>query len=376
MQLAPSVRELRIRFVGSGSEYFRIWIVNLLLMLVTLGIYYPRARLRRLRYFYGSTEVDGRPLAFHGDVKRVVRGYWLAVALAVVYSVASQASPPAAGVAAVALGGLWPMLWRSSLRFRLANTGWSGLRGAFTGSTAGAYAAFWPLLVPAAVTTAVALLAGPDDKLVNPWPVLAVMAASLLPVPLGLWQMKRYQHSHITFGSEHTRFKVGVGAVYGVLLRGALLAAVCIAAGLGLAFLLFAGGLRAGGARLGTVAAFALPLLVSALVLLLLQAVVRPYVTARLQNLFWNGTRSDHLRPYSRLKARSLVALSLRNWLLVLLTLGLYLPFAAVATARLRLESVRLLSKLDPDELIAGLRQQESAVGDAAADAFGLDMGL
>jgi len=376
MQLAPSVRELRIRFVGSGSEYFRIWIVNLLLMLVTLGIYYPRARLRRLRYFYGSTEVDGRPLAFHGDVKRVVRGYWLAVALAVVYSVASQASPPAAGVAAVALGGLWPMLWRSSLRFRLANTGWSGLRGAFTGSTAGAYAAFWPLLVPAAVTTAVALLAGPDDKLVNPWPVLAVMAASLLPVPLGLWQMKRYQHSHITFGSEHTRFKVGVGAVYGVLLRGALLAAVCIAAGLGLAFLLFAGGLRAGGARLGTVAAFALPLLVSALVLLLLQAVVRPYVTARLQNLFWNGTRSDHLRPHSRLKARALMALSLRNWLLVLLTLGLYLPFAAVATARLRLESVRLLSKLDPDELIAGLRQQESAVGDAAADAFGLDMGL
>ena len=47
-------RELRIEFTGSGSEYFRIWIVNLLLILVTLGLYLPFAKARRLRYFYGN----------------------------------------------------------------------------------------------------------------------------------------------------------------------------------------------------------------------------------------------------------------------------------------------------------------------------------
>ena len=31
-------RALRIEFTGSGSEYFRIWIVNLLLILVTIGL--------------------------------------------------------------------------------------------------------------------------------------------------------------------------------------------------------------------------------------------------------------------------------------------------------------------------------------------------
>jgi hypothetical protein len=46
-----------IEFTGSGSEYFRIWIVNLLLTLVTFGIYYPWAKVRRLRYFYGNTLV-------------------------------------------------------------------------------------------------------------------------------------------------------------------------------------------------------------------------------------------------------------------------------------------------------------------------------
>jgi Bacterial protein of unknown function (DUF898) len=40
---------LDVRFTGSGSEYFRIWIVNLLLMLVTLSLYYPWAKVRRLR---------------------------------------------------------------------------------------------------------------------------------------------------------------------------------------------------------------------------------------------------------------------------------------------------------------------------------------
>ena len=58
---------LPITFTGSGDEYFRIWIVNLLLMLVTLGFYLPWAKVRRLRYFYGNTLVDGSALDFQAD---------------------------------------------------------------------------------------------------------------------------------------------------------------------------------------------------------------------------------------------------------------------------------------------------------------------
>ncbi|MCS6766168.1 MAG: DUF898 domain-containing protein, partial [Candidatus Protistobacter heckmanni] len=38
---APSgeTRTLPLRFTGSGAEYFRIWIVNLSLSVLTLGIY-------------------------------------------------------------------------------------------------------------------------------------------------------------------------------------------------------------------------------------------------------------------------------------------------------------------------------------------------
>ena len=63
---------LEIRFTGSGSEYFRIWIVNLLLCIVTLSLYRPWAKVRRLRYFYANTLVDGHAFDFHGNPKKML----------------------------------------------------------------------------------------------------------------------------------------------------------------------------------------------------------------------------------------------------------------------------------------------------------------
>ena len=56
--------DLPFEFRGNGGEYFRIWIVNLLLTIVTLGIYSAWAKVRRLRYFYGNTYLDGHPFEF------------------------------------------------------------------------------------------------------------------------------------------------------------------------------------------------------------------------------------------------------------------------------------------------------------------------
>ena len=53
-----SQRRLTLAFTASGSEYFRIWIVNILLTIVTLGFYLPFAKARRLRYFYANTLID------------------------------------------------------------------------------------------------------------------------------------------------------------------------------------------------------------------------------------------------------------------------------------------------------------------------------
>jgi uncharacterized membrane protein YjgN (DUF898 family) len=69
--------------------------------------------------------------------------------------------------------------------------------------------------------------------------------------------------------------------------------------------------------------------------------------------------------------------LSVKNGLLIAVTLGLYWPFARVAVARLRLEAVHIRSIADLQALLAVAPDQaETAAGDAAGDFFGLDVGL
>src|SRR5437016_993839 len=40
----------RFVFTGTGSEYFRIWVVNLLLTILTFGVFSAWAKVRRLQY--------------------------------------------------------------------------------------------------------------------------------------------------------------------------------------------------------------------------------------------------------------------------------------------------------------------------------------
>ena len=71
---ATPLQTLSIRFTGSGSEYFRIWIVNLLLILVTFTLYWPFARARRIAYFQNNTVVGQDPLGFHANPWKMFRG--------------------------------------------------------------------------------------------------------------------------------------------------------------------------------------------------------------------------------------------------------------------------------------------------------------
>ena len=388
---ADGEHRLRISFVGSGSEYFRIWIVNLLLTLVTLGLYYPFAKVRRLRYFHGATEVGGHPLSFHADPWKMLRGYLLVVVLFAAYGVAGQFSAVAGLVAFCIIAALWPALWHSSLRFRLANTGWRGLRLHFTGSRGGAYVALAPGFALVLVASTALLPAGdaepgtPAQEL-GPgfWLVALLPLLMALATPALLWLMRRYQQGHLALGAEETRFEVGMGRFYGLGLRvlGLTMLAAFVA-GLLAALLAFGSGMggNAGGAggageppSLANLLFMLVPVLV---VFVVFQAAIGPYLISRLQNLVWNGTRSAHLRFESALRFRALAALTLRNWLLIVITLGLYFPFAAVATARLRLQAVALVSTLHPDALFSQVeRMSESAAGDAAADIAGIDLGL
>lgn len=376
---------LRIEFTGSGSEYFRIWIVNLLLILVTVGLYYPWAKVRKLRYFYGNTLVGEHPLDFHGDPKRMLRGFLLVGALLGLYSVAGNFSQTAGLVALIIVALVWPALFRASQQFRMANTSWRGLRLRFTGDVAGSYKAVLPLFVPGVLMLALTLGQSEGQKLAD-WVGVAISLLGLGILgtfPLLLWMLKKYQHDHYALGQVSTELRAGAGSFYGVFLKTigvGILAGIVV----GIVATLIGGGVvvaaltQPSSVKPSDLGAAIVGVFIGALaVFAIVQLLVHPYMTSRLQNLLWNRTKASQLRFASELRYWPLVGLTLKNWLLVMITLGLYWPFAAIATARLKLESVTVYTRLDPDALVSRERaRSDDASGDAAGDLMGIDVGL
>lgn len=373
--------KLRLEFTGSGSEYFRIWIVNLLLILVTLGLYFPWAKVRRLRYFYGNTQLDGDPFDFHGDPRKMAKGFLLMGVLFALYSLAAEFSPSARLAALLIVVGLGPALLKSSLQFRLANTSWRGLRFRFTGSLRDAYVATVPLFVPALALFGL-LVAAPDTDQPPQWIVLAtggIVLSALAALPWLLWNLKNYQHMHYALGNLQTHFKATPADFYRLFIRtigfAALVIVVPIAA---IGFLIYGIQLKSGDATTTGAAAFVIASTLGIVVGLVAVFVgIKPYAISRLQNLVWTQTGNRSMRFISKLRFRALLWLTIKNWLLIVLTLGLYWPFAAVAMARMRVEAICVKTRIDPNTLVGSVRAAEGdAAGDAAGDFFGLDIGL
>jgi uncharacterized membrane protein YjgN (DUF898 family) len=375
-----------IQFTGSGSEYFRVWIVNLLLIFVTLGIYLPWAKVRKIKYFYSNTLIDGHALDFHGDPKKMLRGTALTGVFFLLYSMAFKASPWAAAVATVAIIALWPLLVRASLRFRLANTSWRSLRFEFSGNVQEAFiTAGLPLAVILIPICFLLFNVDPETLKAEKQPATtsdivfsAVFGLYMLLLPYFFWRSTRYQHGHYNYGSLRTEFRSKPWDFYAIFLKTMVITLVLSAVVGGLLVLVTGVSLASLFAK-GSVPTPSKILLVALFFIIMAAAFnagIRSYMTTRLQNLTWTRTGNQSIRFMSDLKLGAYAWQQFKNYLLIFITLGLYWPFAVVATKRMRLEAVSLRSRVDFNSLIAKSRPEGDAAGDAAADMFNADIGL
>ncbi|WP_420995522.1 YjgN family protein [Cupriavidus sp. 30B13] len=337
-------RPLRFEFVGSGSEYFRIWIVNALLTIVTLGIYSAWAKVRTMQYFYRNTRLDAASFDYHGRASAILKGRAIVFGLAMVFQLTSHISPLLSLVLGLALALVFPLLLVRSLRFRMANSSYRGLRFAFTGGDAEAYKVF--------------LL----------WPALTLLTLYAL-APLAHQRFKQYQHNHTRFGTAPFAIDATAGGFYGVYLRafGMMVAVMVVTAVAGGAL-----GNVFGGGRGGVVMAF----LVAAVGFYVALLAIGPFFMARLQNLVWNHTTLAPHAFRSEVKAGRLFFIFVTNMIATVLTLGLFMPFAKVRSMRYRIESMTMLAAAPLDAFVAGETQQVGALGDAAVDWYDIDIAL
>lgn len=127
-----------IIFQGQTSEYFGIWIVNLLLSIVTLGIYSAWAKVRRKKYFYNNTLIDNVGFDYHAKPISILKGRLIAVALLIIAAI----NPILQSLVFLIIFIVLPWLVVRGSIFNARNTSHRGLRFDFIGTVGQAVRVF------------------------------------------------------------------------------------------------------------------------------------------------------------------------------------------------------------------------------------------
>lgn len=330
-------------FHGSAGEYFRIWIVNTLLTILTLGVFGAWATVRKRRYLRGNAELLGHRFDYHANPWRLLVGNVVVATLFVGYLVVGEVYP-LVRLAVLAVGGLLlPWIVVRSLAFNAHNTSYRGLRFYFR----------------------------------QPYGAAALLylgQAFLLVLTLGFyypaWQRNRREFtiSHHRLGDAFFRFDGGNGPFYrAYLLAAGMLIIAAFFGGLATA-LLVAGN----GGRVPNTAQLVPFFLIYGLTFF----IARHFVHASLFNHVWNHTSLDQHRFVARMKTSAWIRLQFENLGAMIVSCGLLHPWAVVRSSRFAAASLhfRPAGSIAP---IARLgRNDGSAVGETTADFIGLDFGL
>ncbi len=394
--LRPAIEAYPLEFTGTGGEYFRVWIVNVLLTIVTIALFTPVARWRTAKYFYSHTLVAESPLEFVGRLARMVVAFFMLIGLYLAFKVASETGQETATVLfLVGVIGLAPFLWGSAMRFRLSATRWRGLRPRLAAKWTEIYLAAWPMyafgLIWAAFGIGVALLPEaplPNGKMApdfaSVWPLAAVLfigafTGSALAIVRLEYNFKRLLVTRARIGGHTGVWRIKFVSflkiwlqTFGFVLAGFLGAAAVIGA---IAFVLAATGAFKSGARGMSPLIVLFPLL--ALVLMfIVSSPARAYREAKVFQLMWNNIGLGGVARFKcNLSVGSFVWLRIRNVLLTLVTLGFWRPFAKVSEVRMKTASVTLHVRGGLDNWVGQLvREEEQGFGDAIADAVGIDL--
>ncbi|KQS33190.1 YjgN family protein [Dyadobacter sp. Leaf189] len=135
-------QQRQVTFHGKGPGLFGIYIINILLTIVTLGLYYPWAKAAILKYLYAETEFEQSRFTFHGTGREMFLGFIKAIGIFIVlYGVLLTAAwYKDTTLLVIALiffyGGfllLIPVAIHGSMRYRMSRSSWRGIHFGYRG---------------------------------------------------------------------------------------------------------------------------------------------------------------------------------------------------------------------------------------------------
>lgn len=341
----------RLIFSGTAGEYFRIWIVNLFLTVVTFGIFAAWAKVRSRRYLYAHTLLAGQPFDYMANPWFIFKGNLIVGAGVLLYLFADTYDVVFSSGVLAAFYLVLPFLIFKSLRFNAHNSAYRNIRFRFYGNLKESYGIY--LLLPILIPLTLGLI-----------------------VPYWMYRRKKYFFQNFSYGSTRNCFKGKSGAFYRTYGIAGLLSLAFVGL-IGVGIMVFATVVKdisvqqAGFKQ----AIIMIPIVIYAMMMVYF-TLIQQYIYVRVTNLCWAQTRAGDLKFESRLQIKSLLWIRLTNIFAILVSAGLLIPWAKIRRIRYVLNSLAIISDRSLDEYTAAAEADESAIGDVATDFFDISIGL
>lgn len=358
---APSAdRELKLEFVGDARDYFRIWVVNLCLTLLTFGVFSAWAKVRKQRYFYSCTVLDGTPFQYLGQPIPIFKGRVIAACLFVVYYATQYVALtvlPYVIAGAVVLG---PWVISRSAAFKSRYTAYRNMTFTFHGGYEGAVRTiYWLGVIP--------MLA--IGSVFEWWGNLAIMGVAFglagLLFPWWLCRLRSFVVTNTSFGGQRATFSATGRQFFKIyFLSGWIVVAGGVVTGLVFSQLSTGGPPSQAMVLLATVPVY------------FGYALAFAYVQANTGNLVWNSIQLDSMRFRSTLRAGGLFRLYLTNAFGIIVSIGLLTPWAVVRTMKYRADHLNVSLQGNLEKFRGTQSTTVAAAGAEVGDLFDLELSL
>lgn len=353
-------QKLALEFNGSSRTYFKVWIVNLCLTLLTFGLFSAWAKVRKKRYLYAHTTLDRTPFQYLAKPVPILKGRLIAAAGFLIYYLSSHLFtsllPWIFGGALIAAP--WVITRSAAFKARYS---------AFRNMTFHFNAGYLDTL-----------------KILYAWGLIPVMAAGMIlpwkgkpwiwsvfslifgiAFPFWLRSLKKFIIEHTQFGGRFGAFSATGGQFFSIYFRAGL-----ITVGLFLPLGLFAGAIASDKDSIWLLTYFG-PLWAYAS-----YCVAYAFIRAHSFNLVWNHTQVGPLQFNASMKVWDLVTLYITNAFGIIVSVGLLIPWAVIRTLKYRIDHLEVLQEGLLVEFQDSKAGSVTALGAETLDFFDLDFSL
>lgn len=348
-----AARQLPVEFTGTAGEYFKIWIVNTFLTVVTFGIYGAWAKVRNRQYFYKNTLLDGHPFEYTANPKSILRGHLIIGLGFALYQLANAYSYVMSIIIALLFAASSPFLVYKSLRFFTRSSAYRNISFGFRGHLSESYRTY-------------------------------LLIALLIPLTLGLivpywaFRKKKYFFSNLAYGGTVNAFDGAVRPFYRkYIVTFGLLVAFFIVMSAVTGFFLYPSikDIAASGSESQKAVASILPF-VMVIWMFFAALYFQQEIYAWSSNYCWGHSALGGVRVQSRLKGLRLFRITVTNILAIMISAGLLAPWAKIRRLRYICSAITVITGQELDDFTAAARENEGAYGEAATDFFDIDIGL